>query len=164
MTSVKLNVVSGSGAKSKTSTVSLSESATVADLKNEYSKLCKKSIHRLSFKKEIPGSDKPVRLDDDRQILKNLGVVDGDNLVFKDLGPQIGYRDVFVIEYAGPLFIMLLYASRPEIIFGVGASSKPYNWVAKLGVVCWVLHFLKREFETYFIHKFSRYAYRLHSM
>lgn len=30
------------------------------------------------------------------------------------------------------------------------------NDVQKLGVICWCIHFLKREFETFFIHKFSR--------
>ena len=74
----------------------------------------------------------------------------------QDLGPQIGYRNVFIIEYAGPIFIMLAYAARPELIFGPGAASKDYNDVAKLGIICWLGHFLKREFETLFVHRYDK--------
>jgi very-long-chain enoyl-CoA reductase len=51
---------------------------------------------------------------------------------------------------------VLLWATRPSLIYGAGAASTPYNWVASLGIACWVGHFLKREFETFFVHKFSR--------
>ena len=36
------------------------------------------------------------------------------------------------------------------------AKDKQMDPVAYMGVVCWVGHFLKREYETFFIHKFSR--------
>lgn len=155
---MNLNIVSGKGAKEKTTKVSLSASATCGDLKAAYAALSKKSIHRLSFKKDVAGSSKPIRLDNDKKSLTSYGVVDNDTLTFKDLGPQIGYRTVFVVEYLGPILIMLLYAMRPSLIFGEGASSKPYDPVAKLGLICWMIHFCKREFETFFVHKFSRYV------
>jgi len=155
MSTLQLNIQSGSGSKATLTSLSLSKNALVSDLKKDYAKVCNKDIHRLSFKKEA-GGEKVVRLDDDRKSIESYGIVSGDNITFKDLGPQIGYRTVFVVEYAGPLFIMLLYALRPAIIFGDDAASKPWDPVAQLGLACWALHFLKREFETFFVHKFSR--------
>lgn len=156
MSGFNLNIQTGSGAKAKISTIGLNaDTALVSELKKAYAKVCKKDVNRMSFKKEVSGEN-VVRLDDDRKSLKHYGVVSGDTIIFKDLGPQIGYRTVFVVEYAGPLFIMLLYALRPALIFGEGAASKPWDTVAKLGLSCWALHFLKREFETFFVHKFSR--------
>lgn len=76
--------------------------------------------------------------------------------MFKDLGPQIGYRTVFVAEYLGPLLFVLLYAARPSFIYGADAAAKPFDKTAWLGVVCWTAHFFKREFETFFVHRFSR--------
>lgn len=75
----------------------------------------------------------------------------------KDLGPQIGYRTVFVVEYLGPMLFVLFYALRPAFIYGQNAANLPYKRAALVGIVCWVLHFLKREYETFFIHKFSRF-------
>ncbi len=37
--------------------------------------------------------------------LSEFGVADGTALVFKDLGPQVGYSTVFFWEYFGPLVI-----------------------------------------------------------
>ena len=34
---------------------------------------------------------------------------DGSVVKFKDLGPQIGYKFVFVAEYAGPIVFVLLW-------------------------------------------------------
>lgn len=93
----------------------------------------------------------------DSKSLKTLGVADGDTITFKDLGPQISYRGVFVIEYAGPIFLMMLYSLRPKILYGDSAQAAlPFSKVAKIGVIFWIMHFLKREYETFFIHKFSR--------
>lgn len=75
---------------------------------------------------------------------------------WQDLGPQIGYRTVFVLEYLGPILIVLAYATRPALLYGADASAKPWEDVARLSVAAWLAHFLKREFETFFVHRFSR--------
>lgn len=102
----------------------------------------KKSIHRLSFKYEADG--KTVRLEDDSKTLDSYGVSPSTVLIFKDLGPQIGYRTVFLLEYFGPIVFVSLFALRPQLIFGESASSAEFNWVALLGVISWNMHFIKR--------------------
>lgn len=63
---------------------------------------------------------------------------------------------VFVIEYLGPILIMLAYATRPALLYGGKAAAAAWTEEARLGVACWVAHFVKRELETFFVHKFSR--------
>ena len=70
----------------------------------------------------------------------------------KDLGPQISWRTVYVIEYLGPLLIhpLIYFVQR---IYGKGSyEHSETQWIA-----FWisVLHFLKREYETVYVHKFS---------
>jgi len=124
--------------------------ATVKDLKKAYYKASKLSSNRISFKKG------EVRIEDDKKTLVEYGVTNGDTLSFKDLGPQIGYRTVFVVEYAGPIFIMLLYALRPSLIYGTQSKDVGFNRVAQFALAFWLAHFIKRELETFFVHKFSR--------
>ena len=93
--------------------------------------------------------------------MSSYGIKSGGKVSFKDLGPQIGYRLVFIVEYAGPLLFVLAYAAlrtrSPELLYGAAAKGKTeLSAAALLGVACWCLHFLKREFETLFVHKFSR--------
>ncbi|RLN47671.1 hypothetical protein BBJ29_007679 [Phytophthora kernoviae] len=128
---------------------------TVNHLKVAFEKATRVSRFRQSLK--LQDGDKPlVGLTDDKKLLVEYGVKDGSTLVFRDLGPQIGYRTVFVAEYLGPLLFVLGYATRPAFIYGAGAASQPFNSMALLGVACWTLHFFKREFETFFVHRFSR--------
>ena len=134
--------------------IEVKNSATVKDLKIAFAQISKKSIHRVSFKKN--SGDKVIRLDDEKKLISDYEITDGDSIQFKDLGPQIDYTTVFIVEYAGPLIFVLLYASRPSVLYGPTASTVPYNWVALLGVICWTIHFLKRELETLFVHRFSR--------
>lgn len=138
----------------------LAADAKVRDLKVAYAKSSKKDINRLSFKQEggtdASGKASVIRLDDDSKTLASYGIQSGTKVTFKDLGPQIGYRTVFLLEYFGPMVFVGLYALRPALIFGAAAASQPYDWVAKMGIIGWMAHFLKREFETIFIHKFSR--------
>ena len=152
-----ITVVSGSGDKARSSDINVPKTALVKELKKEYAKATGKSIHRISFKLDAASDSKDaVRLDDDSKTLDSYGVKDGAKVVFKDLGPQIGYRLVFLLEYFGPMVFVLFYSIRPAFIYGADAASKEYDWVARMGVICWTLHFLKREYETLFVHKFSR--------
>jgi very-long-chain enoyl-CoA reductase len=154
LSTMTITILSGRGDKARKTDLKIPVSSTVKDLKKEYTKTSRKSIHRLSFK--LGEGKDAVRLDNDEKTLESYNVKDGAELIFKDLGPQINYRLVFLLEYFGPMVFVLLYSIRPALIYGADAAKADYNWVARLGVICWTLHFLKREYETLFIHKFSR--------
>lgn len=133
----------------------LPNDATLADLKLKYRPNV--SIHRKSFKLPLAaGQQRAVSLGGDNKTLSSQGVTNGMELTYKDLGPQIGYRTVFVVEYAGPIAFMLLYALRPDFLYGAGASKKPLGDTQRLFVGAFIAHFVKRELETFFVHKFSR--------
>ena len=71
----------------------------------------------------------------------------------KDLGPQISWRTVFVIEYAGPIFIHpIVYALRPYIYSNASSEASHLQTLTMLLIVN---HFIKREVETLFVHRFS---------
>ena len=56
---------------------------------------------------------------------------DGGKLYFKDLGPQISWRTVFIIEYTGPALLYMILYPRPSLVYGEGASEKPYHWAVQ---------------------------------
>jgi very-long-chain enoyl-CoA reductase len=77
-------------------------------------------------------------------------------LVFKDLGLQIGWDTVFYIEYFGPILMHSLFYWLPQLFYsqpGGGYPAKSY--VQTLAYVCVVAHYVKRELETAFVHRFS---------
>lgn len=77
-------------------------------------------------------------------------------LYFKDLGMQVSYRLVFVIEYLGPLLIFpLFYAIRSIIYPNIEGEVPDLTLTQKLGFAMVVFHFIKRELESLFIHRFS---------
>ena len=68
-------------------------------------------------------------------------------------GMQISWRTVFVIEYIGPILAFpLMIWLRPYIYKNATGDMTAGQWLA-CGMI--VLHFLKREFETLFVHRFS---------
>ncbi|ORY77740.1 synaptic glyco protein SC2 [Protomyces lactucae-debilis] len=88
-----------------------------------------------------------LRLKQDDKTLDNKQIISDDvHLVVKDLGPQISWRTVFVCEYAGPLLI------HPLIFFGLYDKHSSAQYITLAMVM---LHFLKREYETMFVHRFS---------
>lgn len=150
---MQLTIVSGRGKRSET--IEIANDATVGALKSSFKP--KVSVHRKAFK--LPAAkegERGVSLDDDRKQLSAYGITNGATLEYKDLGPQIGYRTVFVTEYAGPIALMALYASRPSFIYGASASSAELGSTQNLYILMFIAHFVKRELETFFIHKFSR--------
>lgn len=73
-------------------------------------------------------------------------------LCFKDLGPQIAWKTVFLVEYAGPLLITLALVFLRRQIY---RSDAPMTFNQKLGAALVVLHYVKRELETLFVHRFG---------
>ncbi|KAH9420752.1 hypothetical protein DERP_001183 [Dermatophagoides pteronyssinus] len=91
---------------------------------------------------------------EDNATLDSLNLNRGRVLYLKDLGPQIGWRTVFLAEYAGPLICYMIPFFRPYIIYGQNASL-PMSYVVKIAAFCWTLHYVKRLYETVFVHRFS---------
>lgn len=85
--------------------------------------------------------------------ISSTGLRDQSTVYVKDLGPQIGWRTVFVVEYLGPLLIHPLgYLLRPYLY-----RSAPTQASTSQKILCLLIcvHFLKRELETLFLHRFS---------
>ncbi|XP_017927662.1 very-long-chain enoyl-CoA reductase isoform X3 [Manacus vitellinus] len=93
----------------------------------------------------------------DEEILQHLPVGTTATLYFKDLGPQIGWTTVFLIEYTGPLFIYFLFYFRMTFVYGLDErfTSSPHP-VVNLACICHSFHYIKRLIETVFVHRFSR--------
>ncbi|KAF7543891.1 hypothetical protein G7Z17_g10384 [Cylindrodendrum hubeiense] len=87
------------------------------------------------------------------RVVDEEGVSSAGEVLVKDLGLQISWRTVFVIEYLGPILIHLaVVAARPYLYKNAEGDMSQTQWLT-LGMI--VLHFVKREFETLFVHKFS---------
>ncbi|UJR29350.1 hypothetical protein I4U23_010562 [Adineta vaga] len=147
----RLEVLKARGNGVVTTIENISGNATIAELKTQVAQQKPKLYpDRQSYRTEATG--KSVK---DSQKLSELNVDKTGKIYFKDLGPQIGWSTVFMAEYAGPLFIYLLFYIRPSIIYGSSASSKPIHLAAHLGAACWTFHYAKRILETIFVHRFS---------
>lgn len=72
-------------------------------------------------------------------------------LYVKDLGPQLGWRTVYILEYLGPLiFHPLWYLLAPKIW-----GDFHYTQTQTFALILATLHFIKREYETIYVHHFS---------
>lgn len=97
--------------------------------------------------------------DDKKTVLKNgtkisdYGITEGATITFKDLGPQISWRTVFMVEYFGPILMHCLVYFFPQFFYS--DPIKPYTFTQTAAFWMVVLHFIKREYETIFIHRFS---------
>ncbi|WFD34008.1 very-long-chain enoyl-CoA reductase [Malassezia cuniculi] len=131
--------------------VNLVDGATLLDLKQSIAKIAT----RLSVDRQRITTENKSPLLDDTVRLVDLGVRNGDRLYVKDLGPQIGWRTVFFVEYAGPLFIHpLLYYAAP-IFWSRFGYTFDVSLVQTTTLVMVMLHFIKREAESLWVHRFS---------
>lgn len=69
-------------------------------------------------------------------------------LLVKDLGYQVGWRLVFLLEYLGPILVHLYYAVWVYKWTNLNLSQR-------IAFLLFIAHFMKREFETVVIHRFS---------
>lgn len=128
----------------------LSLSSTIHDVKKE--------IHKL--KKKLHPARQALRLESHGKFLNDnvtLGTIEfkgQKQLYVKDLGPQIGWKTVFLFEYAGPLALYVATYFRPAILYGAD-STKVQHPVVHLAALCWIFHYSKRILETLLVHRFS---------
>ncbi|KIX02118.1 uncharacterized protein Z518_08057 [Rhinocladiella mackenziei CBS 650.93] len=140
----------GKPIKSLPETIDLPPNATAADVYSELARQSQYSAHRLRVTK---GSDGSVIVNSKDTSVYSTGLRDQSTVYVKDLGTQIAWRTVFIIEYLGPILIHpLALALRPYIY--PSAAKDPSQLQV---ILCWLicLHFVKREMETVFVHRFS---------
>lgn len=147
-----MKVTIASRQKSSKFPVTLELEGTAETLKTlDISKaLSKKYPKYYPDRQRLTTEDKKV-LDSDKT-LKEQSIDESTTVYFKDLGPQIGWRTVFLIEYGGPLLIHPIFYYLSQFIYGQTYQHSPMQ-VATYYMV--MLHFLKRELETLFVHRFS---------
>lgn len=105
----------------------LSGATTVGDVKKQVHSQ-KKSLYpdRQSLRLEVRGKSL-----NDKDTLSSLGLKNGAKIYVKDLGPQIGWKTVFLAEYAGPLFVYLWIYTRPWLFYGIVPSNVPVSKCAQ---------------------------------
>jgi len=130
--------------------VNLEAGATCSDLYNSLAKQCRYTVHQLRLTK---GSDGSVINNARDTSVHSTGLRNQSTIYVKDLGAQVAWRTVFLVEYLGPIIIHpLVFALRPYIY--PGAPDKASQLQAMTMIVV-VAHYIKRELETIFIHRFS---------
>jgi len=137
-------------------TLALPLSATVGDLKQAFHKQ-KKHFGPERQRFEVKKEPKNEVMKNDEDLLSKYfpaGQV-AVTVVFKDLGFQIGWKTVFYAEYFGPLFIHPLLYYFPEVFYPGVPNEKPKHLIQTVALVCVLVHYLKRELETMFVHHFS---------
>lgn len=92
----------------------VNEGTTIGEIKKELNRQKKAPyVERQSLRAEAKGKSLA-----DKETIKSLGLKNGGKLYYKDLGPQIGWKTVFLAEYAGPLAVYLWIYTRPWIFYG----------------------------------------------
>lgn len=130
----------------------LSESTTIHDVKKQVHRIRK---HLYPARQALKTDPKGKVLSDSARLL-SVEFKGGQNqLYLKDLGPQIGWSTVFLLEYAGPLALYLVTYYRPALFYGAGAATQEMHPVVHIAAACWAFHYSKRIFETLFVHRFS---------
>ena len=130
--------------------VGILSDAPTANLYSKIAGFTNLSIHRLRITK---GSDGSVVPHSKNVSINSTGLRDQSTVYVKDLGPQIAWRTVFIVEYLGPLLIHpLVYLLRPYIYRSAPIHASYLQWLSCI-LICG--HFLKRELETLFVHRFS---------
>ncbi|KAF3934875.1 hypothetical protein ABW19_dt0203366 [Dactylella cylindrospora] len=137
----------------------IASDASVDQLYAAVAKLTGYSTSRLRITKSDSSHLKPSST-----ALADSNLYDQSQVFVKDLGTQIPWRTVFMLEYIGPLIIHPLIFLFRNQIYSVYPAI--WQWTASplttpptktqqtlLLMIC--LHYLKREIETVFVHRFS---------
>ncbi|XP_076353102.1 trans-2,3-enoyl-CoA reductase Sc2 isoform X2 [Tachypleus tridentatus] len=148
---MEVEIVKVGSNKTLTTLTDLSPTATIQDVKKRIYKTSSKLYpERQALRVDPKGKSLP-----DETTLGTLQLKDEKVLFLKDLGPQIGWKTVFLWEYTGPLVLYLVTYLRPALLYGAEAASEPKHTVVHIAALCWSFHYCKRIIETLFVHRFS---------
>jgi very-long-chain enoyl-CoA reductase len=152
MSKLDIEVFDAKSTKKTPITISdVSPNDNVLSLKRKISAKNHLSVDRLSIRLEPRGKNVA-----DEKLVSELNLpTKNAQLYVRDLGPQIAWKTVFLLEYAGPLFVYPIFYLRPSFIYGADASSKPVHQAVFLALLCHSFHYAKRLYETQFVHRFS---------
>lgn len=129
----------------------LTHATTILEVKKQIQKI-KSHLYPGRQLLRLQPKGKPLS---DNAILKELDIRGGSQIYLKDLGPQISWKGVFLVEYTGPLVLYLVTYCRPALLYGAVAAAQPKPCVVHIAAACWAFHYLKRLLETLFVHRFS---------
>ncbi|KII73480.1 putative very-long-chain enoyl-CoA reductase art-1 [Thelohanellus kitauei] len=131
------------------------------DVKSDIAKYLQISSTRIGLKTQIRG--KLLRLEESTKF-KDIPSTDVDSikLYFVDLGLQVGYRATYLMEYLSALIPFLLFYLYFERNYSKINPDITLN--TRLSAFCWCFHFLKRIYESMYIHKFSRGTMPVYSL
>ncbi|KAL2373513.1 enoyl reductase [Blastomyces gilchristii SLH14081] len=134
--------------------LSIDPNATGSELYNTIASRCGLSIHRIRVTKASDGS--VIRNNSDATV-HSTGLRNQSTIYIKDLGVQLGWRTVYLIEYFGPLLIhpIFLMQSMRSKIYRTPNPPQVTNYQLLFCALI-LLHFVKRELETAFLHRFGR--------
>ena len=127
---------------------------TITDLKNIIInnlgiKYIPERIGLYYIKKDINNPSKNIKenLTNLNRTIRDYDLTNNTTIYVKDLGPQISWRLTYVIEYVGPLLIIIYFFLK----------LNPYkaNTTQIIGFIMSTFHFSKRIIESIFVHKFS---------
>jgi len=136
--------------KSSTTIDEISTNDTVLTVKQRLSEKKHIGVERIALRSDPRGKN----LRDDQRVADLSLPSANAQLFYRDLGPQIAWKTVFLFEYAGPYFIYPIFYFRPWLIYGDDAN-KPVASVVTIALICHTIHYAKRLYETQFVHRFS---------
>ncbi|XP_015188102.1 PREDICTED: very-long-chain enoyl-CoA reductase [Polistes dominula] len=146
---MELEILTAKSSKS-IATITVNPNTTIGAIKQQLYELKKAPyVQRQSLRLDAKGKALA-----DSETVKSLSLRVGDKLYYKDLGPQISWKTVFLVEYAGPLVIYLWLYQRPWLFYGDVVSTK-VDCTVNCAAICWTIHYAKRLLETLFVHRFS---------
>jgi len=139
--------------KSTPSSIIITATDTVSSLKekilsNYSSKLSNLSPERVGLSLKSKETQKTSFLSTPQKQLTEYNIAYGDTIIVKDLGVQISWRGVYVIEYLGPIFIIFLMFYLKGHFNGTTTRSIIF--------LMSTFHYTKRVLESIYVHEFSR--------
>lgn len=144
--------------KNKTVSLAYNQHSTIKQVIANAGAALSKDPHSIRLTYKAKEGEKPVSLSKESLTLQDYSIPSGATLVVKDLGKQIGYRTVFVLEYLGPLAIwwyVRIFTNFVHSYYNPGYLGYEWSSTQNLATILWTFHYGKRLFETFFVHKFS---------